>query len=96
MNEDDKQPWNQLVDAAKKVGAGRPPPPGSPTPEAFVSRIRTMRQSLWSLARTILWRRWSLIAIVVAAILYLVAHLLLKPDPEPSIPTPEPPSPLAP
>jgi hypothetical protein len=57
--------------------------------------MRTMRASLWTLAVTLLWRKWSLVAILVAVILYLVACLLLKSEPSPAIPTPEPPNPVS-
>lgn len=95
MTDDKQDSWNKLVDTAKHLDAT-----GSaaevPAPEGFVARMRSVRKSLWSLARTLLWRRWSLVAIVVAALLYLLVYLFFRPDPTPTIPTPQPPTPLAP
>lgn len=78
--------WNRLVDAARKVGATSE---GSPTPKvtsSFVSNVVAMRKGLWGLARTILWRRWSLIAALLAITIYMTFFFLLKSRP-PSSPT---------
>ena len=94
MNDEPDQPWKELVKAAHKARAESPDDASPTPPPNFVSRMREMRQSLWQIARTILWRRWSLIAIVIALLLYLVAYFLLRTDPAPTIPPPEPPDPL--
>lgn len=96
MSENDHESWNQLLGAAKRAGSGQPPGPEGAAPPTVVSRLRELRKTLWVFARTVLWRRWSVFAIVVAALLYLLAYLLLKPDPEPSIQAPQPPTPLSP
>ena len=93
---DDQESWKQLVDAAKKAGAGKPVHGETSAPEGFVAQMRTTRKKLWLIAKTVLWRRWSLVAVAVAVVLYLLAHLLLKPDPSPSIVPPEPPNPISP
>ena len=95
MQEDDDQSWNELLGAIKKAGAGQPAAGPDAAPPTFVSRMRKMRETLWLVARTLLWRRWSLVAIAVALIIYLVAYLVLKEDPAPTIPPPQPPSPLS-
>jgi hypothetical protein len=87
--------WNRLLKAAKKSGAGTESGRDSSPPDDFVSRMRSARKALWGLARTLLWRRWSLVAIAVAAALYLIVWLVLKDDPAPLIPPPEPPNPLS-
>jgi hypothetical protein len=96
MNNDDDETWNQLVNAAKQVGAGKTGIEERSAPQRFVAHMRKVRGTLWDLAKALLWRRWSLIAIVVACVLYLIAYLLLKQDPAPVIPTPQPPNPLSP
>lgn len=92
----DQESWKQLVDAARKAGAGKPVSGEASAPEGFVEQVRTARKKLWLFARTVLWRRWALVAVAVAVILYLVAHLLFQPDPSPSIVPPEPPHPISP
>ena len=96
MNDESDQPWKELVKAAQKARAKAPDEEAPAPPPNFVSRMREMRRSLWRMARTILWRRWSLVAIVIALLLYLVAYLILRPDPAPTIPPPAPPNPLSP
>lgn len=96
MNHDDsEEPWNRLAKAARTARAGEPPDLPLRAPEGFVSRMRVTRERLWTFAKTYLWRRWSLIAVAVALFLYLVAHLILKEDPAPTISPPQPPTPLS-
>lgn len=93
MDERSDNRWDEILRAAREAGVGRVATPAETTaPERFVARVRTMRAGLWALAKALFWRRWSLVAAVVAALLYLVAHLLLRPDPPRSIPTPVPPT----
>ena len=97
MTNNDEESWKQLVSAARKVGAGKPAARQSlVAPASFVAHMRSVRKTLWAFARTVLWRRWSLVAIAVAVLLYLIAYLVLKPEPTLSIPPPEPPHPLSP
>ena len=89
--------WDEILHAAREAGVGRAAAaPPAAAPERFVARVRAMRAGLWALAKALFWRRWSLVAVAIAALLYLVVHLLLRPDPPRSIPTPVPPTPLAP
>ena len=53
--------------------------------------MRSMRKDLWTLARTLLWRRWSLIAMIIAILAYLLVYLFLREEREPSITPPKPP-----
>ena len=97
MKDDDNQaPWQSLVKAAQEAGAGEPPEREENAPEGFVARMRLLRKTLWTFAKSYLWRRWSLFAVIVALVLYLIAYLLLKADPPPSITPPQLPSPLSP
>jgi hypothetical protein len=38
-----------------------------------------MRAGLWAIAKAVFWRRWSLVAVVVAALVYLLCELLIAP-----------------
>jgi hypothetical protein len=96
MTDDEQEPWKSLVKAARKAGAGKHAPPETPAPKGFVPHLRAVRKKLWILAKTTLWRRWALVAVAVAAVLYLLAVILLKSDPAPSITPPEPPNPISP
>jgi hypothetical protein len=93
--DDDRESWNKLVNLAKQSGAGRTGTDEAAVPKSFVSRMRKLRSTLWDFAKTLLWRRLSLVATIVAIVLYLVVYLLTKQDPVPSIPTPQPPIPLS-
>lgn len=93
--QDEDSPWNQLVGAAKEVGATAPDGPPEPVPSGFAGRIVAMREGLWRLARTLLWRRWSLVAALLAIVLYLILYFVLKSDPVPE-PAPQLPMPPAP
>ena len=95
MPKDEPESWSQLVNLAKKAGAGKPGTAKATASKQFISHMRIVRHSLWSLAKTLLWRRLSLVAVIVALVLYLIARLLLGQDPAPTIPTPQPPTPLS-
>lgn len=96
MPDDDRESWDNIVKLAKQAGAGKNGPGDTTAPQRFVAHMRQVRRSLWDLAKALLWRRLSLVAMVVALVLYLIARLILSQDPAPSIPTPHPPSPLSP
>ncbi|MBB07956.1 MAG: hypothetical protein CMN03_06800 [Roseibacillus sp.] len=101
MPEPDKNnQWNRLVDAAREAGATTEngEGPEDHAPSTFVSGVITMRQGLWKFARTVLWRRWSLIVALMAIALYLVFYTTMnsnsrdqKAAPEPSRTLPLPP-----
>ena len=93
-NDDQEDAWRKLVTASKAVGAGQTEGDVSAS-KSFVSSVRNARQALWKFAKVLLWRRLSIVAIIVAAILYLLAHLFLKKEDSPSIDIPEPPTPLS-
>ncbi len=57
--------WQKLVEAARKTpppAADEPPPPG------FAARIVAMREAIAAFARTLTWRRWSVITAVVCGL----------------------------
>jgi hypothetical protein len=94
---DPKDPWNRLVDAAKKSGAtADDDPPSEPAPSTFVAGVIALRGGLWKFARTILWRRWSLAAALLAIVLYLLFSIVMKSNPPAPTPEPAPSLPLPP
>ncbi|NIP98617.1 MAG: hypothetical protein GWO24_36490 [Akkermansiaceae bacterium] len=97
MPEDHRQnPWNRLLEAAKDAGATEDHAPVEPAPSGFVARIIAMRQGLWKFARTFIWRRWSLVAALLAIALYLVVYFVMKSNPPTPAPTPPPSFPFPP
>lgn len=90
---DQKNPWNRLVGAAREAGATEEDHQKEEAPSTFVSRVVKMREGLWQFAKTVLWRRWSAIAALIAILLYLLFHFVMKmnppePAPNPSLPLP--------
>lgn len=66
-----EQKWQKLVEITRRdspvANPGKPPPPG------FATRILNLRVTIISLARVLLWRRWS----VPVAVLCFVVFLLI-------------------
>lgn len=92
MNKNEEDPsWSKLAETVRRLDSGQDSDPPPKAPADFVSRIRSKRRELWDLARTLLWRRWSLIAVFIAIVAYLLVNFLLKKDREPSITPPKPP-----
>ncbi len=91
-----KNPWNRLVDAARNAGATEDHAPNDAASSGFVARVITMREGLWRLAKTLLWRRWSLVAALIAIALYLILYFVMKSIPPASDPVPTPSLPLPP
>ena len=89
-NNEDKA-WSKLAETARRLGSGQDSAPLRTAPADFVSRIRSRRRELWDLARTLLWRRWSLIAVIIAIVAYLLVNFSLRKDREPTITPPRPP-----
>ncbi len=87
-NEDNH--WNRLVDAARDAGATTDDAREQKAPSAFVSGVITMREGLWKFATTVLWRRWSLVAALLAIALYLIFYFVMKSNPPARAPTPAP------
>ena len=85
-------PWNRLLGAAKEAGATEDDSPVEEAPSGFVKRMISMQEGLWKFAKTILWRRWSLVAALLAIALYLTLYFVMKSNP----PTPAPAPQLAP
>ena len=74
--------WNRLVDAAREAGATSKEEANKAS-SSFVSSVVAMQQGLWDFARTILWRRWSLVAALLAIAVYLTFFFLIKSRPSP-------------
>jgi hypothetical protein len=91
MNDKD-DPWKRLVDAAKTA-----PVEEQAEPTTQIS-VKTLRESVQSLLLALTWRKWSLLAALLAAITLLV-FLILRDDPaaqDPIIPTEPPAAPETP
>ncbi|MDB2673422.1 hypothetical protein N9Y81_00560 [Akkermansiaceae bacterium] len=91
MNDDD-DPWKRLVDAAKTA-----PVEEEAEPTTQIS-VRTLRESVQSLLLALTWRKWSLLAALAAAVIFLIFFLLRDdaPAPEPIIPIEPPAAPETP
>ena len=95
-DQDQENAWKRLVDAAKESGATGEDLAEEPAPSGFVGRVVAMREGLWKFARTILWRRWSLVAALIAIVLYLLFYFVMKSNPPTPDPAPTPSYPLPP
>lgn len=91
MNDKD-DPWKRLVDAAKTA-----PLDEEETPAPEVS-VKTLRESVQALFLALTWRKWSLLAALLAGIIFLVVYLLREPPapPQPIIPAEPPVTPETP
>lgn len=88
--DDSEQRWKQLVKAAKPALEESEAPP----PKEFGNRIAKLRNSIRALALTLTWRRWSILAALLAALVFAILFWLLRdetPDRPPLI-QPEPPA----
>ncbi|MGJ8695847.1 MAG: hypothetical protein ACSHYF_05975 [Verrucomicrobiaceae bacterium] len=73
MNQPD-DPWKRLVDATKTVGdQSEPPPPPQPS-------IKSLRQRVHALMLALTWRKWSLLAAILAGLIFLAIFLFLRDD----------------
>lgn len=92
--------WNRLIDAAKDAGATTDDAHEHKAPSAFVSGVIAMREGLWKFTKTVLLRRLSLVAALLAIALWLILYFVMKSNPparspDPVLPQtlPQPPSP---
>lgn len=90
------RPWKDLLQAARSERALHGSEDAEPAPDRFVNRIRNMRAGIWAVAKAVFWRRWSLVAVLLALLVYALCHMLLEPDRESTIPPPNPPQPISP
>ena len=84
--------WEKLVKAARKAP---PPEPDVQLPPGLVSRIIGLRNAIAAFARTLAWRRWSVLAALLAAVLLATVFVLTRCRDE-SAPLILPPEPIAP
>ena len=89
MNEPD-DPWKRLVEATKTADAQDTPPP-SPR-----LSIQALREHVYALLLTLTWRKWSLLAALVAGLIFLVIYLFVRDSASPSDPIIQPDLPLLP
>jgi len=91
MQEPDHR-WQKLVKAARKAP---PPEPDEQLPPGLVSRIIGLRDAIAAFARTLAWRRWSVLAALLAAGLLAAVFALTRCEEE-SAPLILPPEPISP
>ncbi|MDA7529580.1 hypothetical protein N8585_00525 [bacterium] len=86
MNDND-DPWKRLVDAAKTAPIDEQPEPN------FKISVKALRKRVQSLFLALTWRKWSILAAILAGLILLIFFLLRDDSslPEPIIPT-EPPT----
>ncbi len=82
MEPNDDQ-WKRLVEVAKQTPEEQPVPP----PLSFTSKVGQLRETVHALALTLTWRRWSLLAALLAGLTFFICFHVLRDDP------PEPPRP---
>ena len=80
MEPNDDQ-WKRLVEVAKK----NPEEPTVPSPKSFSGKIGQLRETVQALALTLTWRRWSLLAALLAGLAFLICFYVLRgKQPEPT------------
>ncbi|MEN8772458.1 MAG: hypothetical protein ABF379_13405 [Akkermansiaceae bacterium] len=89
---DEENPWKRLVKAAQTPAADDPVEPTTRI------NIKSLRESVQSLLLAFTWRKWSFLAAILAALIFLVLFILRDdpPAPEPIIPTEPPAAPNTP
>ncbi len=89
MNDPDRH-WQKLVEAARRSSPESEAPEES-APPGFASRIISLRDTIISIARTLLWRRWSVAVALLcfAALLILFTATRCSDEPRPLIEAPE-------
>jgi len=89
-----EDPWKRLVEASKTSPQDEEPPESPPR-----ISIKNLRESVQSLVLAMTWRRWSLLAALLAGIIFLVFFFVFRDDSsssEPIIPAEPPADPAAP
>lgn len=66
--------WKRLVEVAKK----NPEEPTAPPPRSFSGKIDQLRETVQALALTLTWRRWSLLAALLAGLAFLICFYVLR------------------
>lgn len=80
MEPNDDQ-WKRLVEVAKK----NPEEPTAPPPKSFSGKIGQLRETVQALALTLTWRRWSLLAALLAGLAFLICfYVFPSNEPEPT------------
>jgi transposase-like protein len=90
-------PWRRLLKAGARPAEAMPSAATTPPPR-LLDALRHQRAELWRIARTLIWRKWSLLLAVAAILAYmavLVHHKSME-SPASAIPRPETPSLLQP
>lgn len=75
MSKPDHQ-WEKLVKGARKA-----PPEGNAAeapPQGFVSRVVGFRDAIATFARTLAWRRWSIVVALLSAAVFLAVFAVTR------------------
>lgn len=73
MEPNDDQ-WKRLLEVAKK----NPEEPTAPPPRSFSGKIDQLRETVQALALTLTWRRWSLLAALLAGLAFLICFYIVR------------------
>lgn len=76
MENDDQ--WKRLVEVAKQS----PEEPVVPPPKSFSGKVGQLRETVQALALTLTWRRWSLLAALLAGLAFLICFYVLRDNDE--------------
>ena len=71
MEPNDDQ-WKRLVEVAKK----NPEEPTAPPSKSFSGKIDQLRETVQALTLTLTWRRWSLLAALLAGLAFLICFYM--------------------
>lgn len=88
--------WSRFADAARQSSELSSEPAQRPTREEVLLRLNALSGTLREMFLAILWRRWAMVAVILAVLAYIAAYLLFAVDPansseRPQIPLPFPP-----
>ncbi len=81
-----EEDWKKLLNASKPALKD----PGTKMSDAPPPRIGTLRETVRSLLLALTWRRWSLLAALLAMILLITLFLLRERPQDPTLIEPEP------
>ena len=78
-DENAEKKWTTLLDTARKSGGAVPEPTAETAPPAtLLSHLPALREAVALMARTLLWRRFSWLAALLAALLFAAVWILLN------------------
>ena len=94
MNPNPEEKWMLLAEAARRTPPANRQP--DPSREEIRQRLPAIQAAIRQWILTLLWKRWSWIAIILGLLAYAIAHFALRPDATPPPDRPAIPLPSAP